>query len=59
MRRRIYKGVGTFIFIVGFIGLFGEAQAAGAQLLWSLGAAALCLIGGTIVDANLEKEDEI
>lgn len=59
MRRRIFKGIGTFIFIVGFIGLFGEAQAAGAQLLWSLGAAALCLIGGSIVDANLEKEDEI
>lgn len=59
MRRRIFKGIGTLIFIVGFIGLFGEAQAAGAQLLWSLGAAALCLIGGTIVDANLEKEDEI
>lgn len=59
MRRRIYKGIGTLIFIVGFIGLFGEAQAAGAQLLWSLGAAALCLIGGTIVDANLKKEDEV
>lgn len=59
MRRRIFKGIGTLIFIVGFIGLFGEAQAAGAQLLWSLGAAALCLIGGSIVDANLEKEDEI
>lgn len=59
MRRRIFKGIGTLIFIVGFIGLFGEAQAAGAQLLWSLGAAALCLIGGSIVDANLRKEDEI
>ena len=59
MRRRILKGAGTLIFIIGFIGLFGEAQAPGAQLLWSLGAAALCLIGGTLVDSNLKEEDEV
>lgn len=59
MRRRIYKGIGTLIFILGFIGLFGQSEAPGAQVLWSLGAAALCLIGGTIVDANLREEDEI
>lgn len=59
MRRRICKGVGTLIFIIGFIGLFGEAQAAGAQLLWSLGSAALCLIGGTLLDAATKKEDEV
>ena len=59
MRRRIKKAAGTAIFLIGFIALFGEAQTAGAQLLWSLGAAALCLIGGTIVDSNLSKEDEV
>ena len=59
MRRRILKGAGTLIFIIGFIGLFGEAQTPGAQLLWSLGAAALCLIGGTLVDSNLKEEDEV
>ena len=59
MRRRIYKGIGTLIFIIGFIGLFGTSEALGAQLLWSLGAAALCLIGGTIVDSNLREEDEV
>lgn len=59
MRRRIYKGIGTLIFILGFIGLFGQSEALGAQVLWSLGAAALCLIGGTIVDANLKEEDEV
>lgn len=59
MKRRIIKAVGTAIFLIGFIGLFGEAQTAGAQLLWSLGAAALCLIGGGIVDANMSKEDEV
>lgn len=58
MRRRIFRGIGTLLFIIGFIGLFGEAEAAGAQLLWSLGAAALCLIGGTIVDGNMREEDE-
>ena len=59
MTRKIYRGIGTLIFLIGFIGLFGEAQAPGAQILWSLGAAALCLIGGTIVDSNLKKEDEV
>ena len=59
MKRRLFKGIVTLLFIIGFIGMFGEAQAAGAQLLWSLGAAALCLIGGTIVDTNMKKEDEV
>ena len=59
MTRKIYRGIGTLIFLIGFIGLFGEAQAPGAQILWSLGAAALCLIGGTMVDMNLKPEDEV
>lgn len=59
MKRRIYKGAGTLLFIIGFIAMFAEAQDPGAQLLWSLGAAALCLIGGTIVDSNLSEEDEV
>lgn len=59
MKRRIIKGAGTLLFIIGFIAMFGEAQDPGAQLLWSLGAAALCLIGGTIVDGNMSKEDEV
>lgn len=59
MKRRIIKAAGVAIFLIGFIGLFGEAQDPGAQLLWSLGASALCLIGGTIVDGNMSKEDEV
>lgn len=59
MKRRIFKGIGTLLFIIGFIGMFGEAQATVAQLLWSLGAAALCLIGGSIVDSNMREEDEV
>lgn len=59
MKRRITKAVGTAVFLIGFIALFGEARTAGAQIAWSLGAAALCLIGGEMVSRSLEKEDEL
>ena len=57
--KQIKKTIGTMLFLVGFFALFGEAESAGAQLLWSLGAAALCLIGGHLVNVTLAKEDEV
>lgn len=56
MKRRIIKAAGTAIFLIGFIGLFGEAQTAGAQIACSLGAAALCLIGGEMISRTLEED---
>ena len=36
--------------------MFGEAQTAGAQIACSLGAAALCLIGGEMISRTLEED---
>lgn len=56
MKRRITKAVGTVIFLIGFVFMFGEAQTAGAQIACSLGAAALCLIGGEMISRTLEED---
>lgn len=56
--RRATKAIGVIVFCIGFVGLFGEAEALGAQLLWSAGSAALCLIGGAMVGKTAE-EDEV
>lgn len=58
MKRRIIKAAGTALFLIGFVLMFGEAQTAGAQIACSLGAAALCLIGGEMISRTLEEDGE-
>lgn len=55
--KKLVRITGTLLFLVGFVALFGESDNAGAQILWSLGAAALCLIGGHLVNTTIKEEE--
>ena len=57
--KKATKTIGTILFLVGFFALFGEAETAGSQILWSLGAAAVCCIGATLIDMSIKKEGRV
>ena len=56
--KKVTKTAGVIIFCIGFVALFGEGRTLCAQLLWTAGAAALCLLGGSMLNKTAE-EDEI
>lgn len=54
--KKVTKTAGVILFCTGFFAMFGEASTAGSQILWSLGAAAVCCIGAELINMSLKKE---
>lgn len=54
---KVRKLIGSIIFAAGFFCLFGEAETANMQLIWTSGSIAVLYIGYLILKPVIDKEE--